>query len=400
MIELSAWPQIADDEKAAVQDVLSSNRLNYWTGTKCREFEEEWSALHDGQRALCLANGSLTLDAALRALGIGPGDEVIVSPRSYVASAMCVVMSGAIPVFADVDATSGCLTAETVEAVRSEKTKAIIPVHISGWPCNMDEMMSWADTFGISVVEDCAQAHGGSWNGRPLGTFGDIGSWSFCQDKIMTTGGEGGMLCVRDEALWKRIWSIMNHGKDYDKSTSPRSHDEPKGFRWTIKNCGTNMRMTEMQAAIGLCQLQKLDQWSNIRHRNSLILAKSLSEITELYVPEIPAGHACYRCVAYTTGSQASQVRDHLLDTLQEQGIPAMQGACPEIYKEELFELRQFNPAAMNHGQLDHDGRLPVARRLGETSLTFFCHHTIDEHTMHEYASCVSDCIKHMLATS
>ena len=152
---------------------------------------------------------------------------------------MCVVMSGAIPVFADVDATSGCLTAQTAEAVRSEKTKAVIPVHIGGWPCNMDEMMSWADSFGISVVEDCAQAHGGSWNGRPLGTFGDIGSWSFCQDKIMTTGGEGGMLCVRDEALWKQVWSIINHGKDYDKSTRPRGNDEPKGFRWTIKNCGT-----------------------------------------------------------------------------------------------------------------------------------------------------------------
>ena len=400
MIELSTWPQIADDDKAAVADVLSSNRLNYWTGTRCREFEEEWSALHDGRKALCLANGSLTLDAALRALGIGPGDEVIVSPRSYVASAMCVVMAGAIPVFADVDPTSGCLTPQTAEAVRSDKTRAIIPVHIGGWPCDMDQMMSWARKLGIRVIEDCAQAHGGHWNGRPLGTFGDIGSWSFCQDKIMTTGGEGGMVCIRDKALWKKVWSIINHGKDYDKSTSPRGNDEPKGFRWTIKNYGTNMRMTEMQAAIGLCQLQKLKEWVNIRQRNSQILNRVLSEITELSIPEIPLGHACYRFVAYTTGANAEQLRNKLLDILQEQGLPAMQGACPEIYQEEVFGLSHLNPISINRGQLDQDGRLPVARRLGETSLTFFCHHTIDEVTMNNYATSIASCIKKYLQNS
>ena len=400
MKELASWPQISEDERAAVQEVLLSSRLNYWTGTKCREFEKAWTDLHGGGESLCFANGSLTLDAALRVLGIGAGDEVIVTPRSYVASAMCVVMAGATPVFADVDAESGCLTAATVEAVRTEKTKAVIPVHLSGWPCDMDEIMAWANSNKIKVIEDCAQAHGGSWNGRPLGTFGDIGSWSFCQDKIMTTGGEGGMLCVRDNKVWKAVWSLANHGKDYDKATKPRGPDETKGFRWTVRNCGTNMRMTEMQAAIGMCQLKKLARWVETRQRNFRILAESLAEIKALRVPKTPPGHACYRFVAYTRGAKAPQLRDDLLARLQEQGIPAMQGPCPEIYKENAFELRQINPASINRGRLDREGRLPVARKLGETSLTFLCHHTIDEDAMHKYASCVTDCIKQMLAMS
>ena len=203
MDALPSWPVFETDELRAVEDVLRSGRVNYWTGTACRDFEAAWARCHGGLRSLSMANGSLTMDAAIRALGIGPGDEVIVAPRSYVASAMCVVLAGATPVFADVDPDSGCITPESAEAVRSSRTRAVIPVHIGGWPCDMPGFVEWSRTHGIQVIEDCAQSHGGHIAGKPLGTFGTFASWSFCQDKIMTTGGEGGMLSTADEELYK-----------------------------------------------------------------------------------------------------------------------------------------------------------------------------------------------------
>ena len=233
--------------------------MNYWTGDQCKLFERAWSDYHGGMHSLAMANGSLTLDTALRVLKIGAGDEVIVSPRSYVASAMCAVLAGAKPIFADVDANSGNMTVASMEAVRTSRTKACIPVHIAGWPCDMPAISAWAAQHGIHLIEDCAQAHGAHIDGRSVGTWGVFSSWSFCQDKIMTTGGEGGMLCTPDLRLWKKAWQYSQHGKDYDLTHAKVA--EP-GFRWLIEHEGTNLRMTEMQAAIGLCQLRKLDDWA------------------------------------------------------------------------------------------------------------------------------------------
>lgn len=377
-VMLAAWPVFETDELRAVEDVLRSGRVNYWTGTACRDFEAAWARSHGGLRSLSMANGSLTMDAAIRALGIGPGDEVIVSPRSYVASAMCVVLAGATPVFADVDPDSGCITPQSAEAVRSTRTRAVIPVHIGGWPCDMPGFMDWSRMHGIHVIEDCAQSHGGHIAGKPLGTFGTFASWSFCQDKIMTTGGEGGMLSIADEALFKRCWAFAQHGKDHDEATSAPAPGVPGSFRWVVRHEGTNLRMTEMQAAIGLRQLGKLDAWSAARRRNSLIMQEALRGIPGLRVPATPQGHAHYRCVAFTDGPDAARLRNEMLTALHREGIPAMHGSCAEIYLERTFQDRGLAPA---------DGRLPCARRLGETSLTFLVHHTIDEATMRNYAA-------------
>jgi dTDP-4-amino-4,6-dideoxygalactose transaminase len=390
---LPPWPVFEADELAAVDDVLRSGRVNYWTGTTCREFESAWSAAHGGVHSLAMANGSLSMDAALRAIGIGFGDEVIVSPRSYVTSAMCVVLTGATAVFADVDPDSGCMTPATAEAVRSPRTRAVIPVHIGGWPCDMVGFAHWARQHGIHILEDCAQSHGGHIDGRPLGTFGTFASWSFCQDKIMTTGGEGGMLCTSDSALLRRCWSYAQHGKDHDEALTPHESDVPGSFRWLVKHEGTNLRMTEMQAAIGLRQLAKLPAWSAARRRNSLIMQEALRDIPGIRVPHTPAGHAHYRCVAFTEGHDAGAMRNRLLKALHTERIPAMHGSCSEIYMEEAFRRRGFTPAQVGRGPVDRDGRLPNARRLGETSLTFLCHHTIDEALMHEYASRARTCI-------
>ena len=392
-VTIAPWPVFDADELRAVEDVLRSGRVNYWTGTACRDFEAAWSRAHSGARSLSMANGSLTMDAALRALDIGPGDEVIVSPRSYVASAMCVILAGATPVFADVDPDSGCITPATAEAVRSPRTRAVIPVHIGGWPCDMHGFMDWSRTHGIHVIEDCAQSHGGHVDGKPLGTFGTFASWSFCQDKIMTTGGEGGMLCTADEGLFKRCWSYAQHGKDHDAAMAPHAAQIPGSFRWVVRHQGTNLRMTEMQAAIGICQLRKLEVWVAARQRNSRIMQEALRGLPMIHVPATPDGHAHYRCVAFTAGPDAATLRDRALVALQRAGVPAMHGSCSEIYLEESFQRHRATPRALARGTLDADGRLPVARRLGETSLTFLVHHTIDEASMRSYAASAREVI-------
>jgi len=368
---LPSWPLFEPDELAAVDSVLRSGRVNYWTGDQCKLFERAWSDYHSGIHSLAMANGSLTLEVALRVLGVGKGDEVIVTPRSYIASAMSVMLVGARPVFADVDAESGNITVASIEAVRTRRTKACIPVHIAGWPCDMPAISAWGTEHGVHIIEDCAQAHGGSIGGRRVGTWGIFSSWSFCQDKIMTTGGEGGMLCTPDKELWKKAWQFAQHGKDYDLVHSKNS---VPGFRWLVEHEGTNLRMTEMQAAIGLCQLRKLDDWLARRTRNSKIMQEALREVGGLRVPVTPKGHAHYRSMAYEEGGRVA--RDRVLDSLEKGGLFSNVGPCPEIYREPLFVDQGIAPAKP----------LPVARALGEASLAFLVHHTIDEESMRHYA--------------
>ena len=367
---LPPWPIFEADEIAAVDAVLRSGRVNYWTGDQCKLFERAWSDYHGGMHSLAMANGSLTLDTALRVLNIGAGDEVIVSPRSYVASAMCAVLAGAKPIFADVEANSGNMTVASMEAVRTSRTKACIPVHIAGWPCDMPAISAWAAQHGIHIIEDCAQAHGAHIDGRSVGTWGVFSSWSFCQDKIMTTGGEGGMLCTPDLRLWKKAWQYSQHGKDYDLSHAKVA--EP-GFRWLIAHEGTNLRMTEMQAAIGLCQLRKLDDWVDRRARNSAIMQEALRGLRGVRVPSTPAGHAHYRCMAY---AHTATDRPKLLAALVRAGLQANIGSCAEIYREPIFAQHGLAPT----------NSLPVAHALGETSIALMVHHTIDEVTMHRHA--------------
>lgn len=187
-MNLPPWPNYSEADIA--RKVVLSNKVNYWTGTEAREFECEFSESFESTYAIAMANGTV----ALNALGIGAGDEVVVTPRSFIASASAVVNSGARAVFAEVDPVSQNLTAETIEKVLSPSTRAIICVHLAGWPCEMDEILALASAHDIAVIEDCAQAHGARYRGRSVGSLGRVGAWSFCQDKIMTTAGEGGWL--------------------------------------------------------------------------------------------------------------------------------------------------------------------------------------------------------------
>lgn len=365
----STWPAFSDEEACAVAEVIRSNRVNYWTGDIGRQFEREFAAWAGTSYAIGLANGTLALDLALKALGIGAGDEVIVTPRTFIASVSCVVNAGARPVFADVDRDSGNITARTIAPLLNERTRGIIPVHLAGWPCDMDEIMELARAHDLAVVEDCAQAHGASVRGRSVGSIGHVGAWSFCQDKIMTTGGEGGMVTTNDPHLWSAMWSFKDHGKSWD-AIYKREH--PAGFRWVHESIGTNWRMLEVQAVIGRIQLARMADWSARRAAIANRLVDALAPFASgVRVPQPSAAfrHAHYRQYAYVRaeGLRSGWDRDRIIAALNAGGVQVMHGTCSEVYLERAFDALNVRPAQ----------RLPVAAELGATSLMFLTHPTM-----------------------
>lgn len=364
----SPWPSFTTDEIDAVERVMRSNRVNYWTGTECRLFEKEFADWCGARHAIAVGNGTLALDLALKGLGVGPGDEVIVTPRTFIASVSTVINAGATPVFADVDRDSGNITADTIAAVLTPRTRAIICVHLAGWPCDMDPIMSLADQHGLYVIEDCAQAHGARYKGRSVGSIGHVGAWSFCQDKIMTTGGEGGMVTTNDRALWNAMWSYKDHGKSW-QAVYELQH--PPGFRWVHDSFGTNWRMMEMQAAIGRVQLRRMAQWTEARQRHAALISQAASRHAVVRDPQPSAGseHAAYKKYLFVRPEMLGNgwSRDRIIDAITARGVPCQQGTCSEVYLEKAFEATPFRPAA----------RLPVSRELGETSLMFLVHPTL-----------------------
>lgn len=366
----SPWPSFTDEEAASVKGTLLSNQVNYWTGTQCRAFEREFAAWAGTHYAVALANGTLALDVALKAIGIGPGDEVIVTPRTFFASASCIVNAGAIPVFADVDRDSQNISAATILAVLTPRTRAIICVHLAGLPCDMDPIMSLAAAHGLYVIEDCAQAHGARYKGRMVGSIGHIGAWSFCQDKIITTGGEGGMVTTNDRQRWSAMWSFKDHGKSWD---AVYARDHPAGYRWVHESFGTNWRMLEVQAAIGRIQLQRMPAWTARRQANAAKIAAVCRQYAAARVPAVPEGmeHAYYKFYAFVEPGQLGDgwSRDRIVGEIGARGVPCAHGTCPEIYMEKAFDGTGFRPRE----------RLDVARELGETSIMFLVHPTLTD---------------------
>lgn len=367
----SPWPSFSEEEQAAVARVIGSNRVNYWTGEECRAFESEFATWTGTHHAVALANGTLALDLALKALDIGPGDEVIVTPRTFIASISTVVNAGATPVFADVDRNSGNISPATIAPVISDRTRAIIPVHLAGWPADMDGILALARPRGIRVIEDCAQAHGARIGDRRVGSIGDVGAWSFCQDKIMTTGGEGGMVTTDNPAFWSAMWSFKDHGKSW-AAVYERQH--PPGFRWLHESFGTNWRMLEMQAAIGRIQLQRMTDWTERRTSIATRLHAALSAfptVLRVPLPDATMTHAFYRFYAYVRpdGLKPGWDRDRIIAEVVARGVPLYQGSCSEVYLEKAFDGTGWRPAE----------RLPIARELGETSLMFLTHPTLTD---------------------
>jgi dTDP-4-amino-4,6-dideoxygalactose transaminase len=371
---LAPWPYFDEEQIEAAAAVLRSGRVNAWTGSEVTAFEQEFAAWCGTTHAVAIANGSLALSAALLALGVGAGDEVITTPRTFVATASAPVLLGARPVFADLDPDTQAITAETIAPLITPSTKAIVVVHLAGWPADMPSICELARQYGLAVIEDCAQAHGaallidGQW--RSVGSFGDVAAWSFCQDKIMTTGGEGGMVTTNNTELWQRIWSLKDHGKDHQLAASTVDL-RPKEFRWLHTGFGSNFRLTEMQAAIGRIQLRRLPAWQRQRACHAETLMAVLEDHPAVRVPRPPAHvrHGWYKFYAFVneTSLAAGWSRLRILEELSDQGVPAFSGSCGEVYLEDSFKNAGFSPSQP----------LPVARHLGQSSLMFLVHPTI-----------------------
>ena len=374
--QFQPWPSFTQEEADALSRVLLSNKVNYWTGTESREFEKEFAHWADSQYAIALGNGTLALDVALQVLDLKPEDEVIVTPRTFIASISSVINAGAKPVFADIDENSGNISPETIAAVITEKTKAIVCVHLAGWPCDMDGIMALAKQHNLYVIEDCAQAHGAKYKGRSVGSIGHIGAWSFCQDKIMTTGGEGGMVTTNDEALWRKMWAYKDHGKSY---AAVYEKEHPPGYRWLHESFGTNWRLTEMQSVIGRIQLTRMPEWTAQRSKNAhaiLQACKPWEAKGYLNVPimEQTLGfedctHAYYKLYVYVRPDNLPEgwSRDRIIREINELGVPCYSGSASEVYLEKAFDGTGLRP----------EPRLPIAQQLGETSLMFLVHPTL-----------------------
>jgi dTDP-4-amino-4,6-dideoxygalactose transaminase len=371
----SPWPSYSHEEALAVSKVLLSNKVNYWTGQECREFEKEFAKFAGSRYAIAVSNGTTALDLAFVALDLKKGDEVIVSSRTFLASVSSIVNSGATPVFADVSLETQNINAASISRVITSKTKAIVCVHLAGWPCDMDPIMDLAKEFNLAVVEDCAQSHGGKYKGVSVGSIGHIGTWSFCQDKIITTGGEGGMVTTNDHELWSRMWSYKDHGKSWSAVYDTTHHS---GFRWLHNSFGTNWRMTEMQAVIGRIQLKRMEDWNNKRLANANAIWAAARKLKGVRVPNLSCNgcqqncsvkhrcvHAAYKCYIFLEGSE--EARDQILRLINERGVPCFSGTCSEVYLEKAFDNTGFRPNI----------RLPNAKLLGETSLMFLCHPTL-----------------------
>ncbi|KTD06812.1 DegT/DnrJ/EryC1/StrS family aminotransferase [Legionella jamestowniensis] len=364
----SPWPSYTEVDADVLRRVLLSNKVNYWTGNECLEFEKEFAAWVGVEHAIALANGTVALDVALKALNLEPGDEVIVTPRTFIASVSSIILAGAKPVFADVDENSQNITADTIREVLTTKTKAIICVHLAGWPCDMDPIMALADEYGLFVIEDCAQAHGAKYKGRSVGSIGHIGAWSFCQDKIMTTGGEGGMITTNNCNLWATMWSFKDHGKSWDAVYKTTHQSE---FRWLHHSFGMNGRMLEIQAALGRLQLKKMPLWHRQRLDNANQIWNTAMQLPGLRIPPIPTDieHAAYKCYVFINNSELNRnwSRARILEAINKQGVPCYYGSCSEVYLEKAFDNTNLRPIQ----------RLPVAKELGETSLMFLVHPTL-----------------------
>ena len=362
------WPYYDLNDIKTVSDILKSGKVNYWTGNNCIEFEKEFSRIFECKYSVALANGSLALSAAYIAAGLKEGDEIITTPRTFIATSSTAVLLGIKPIFADVDLNSGAITNNSIEKLITKKTKAISIVHVGGWPAEMDKIKDLANAYNLRLIEDCSQAHGAKFRGKNVGSFGDVASWSFCQDKIISTGGEGGMLSTNNKEMWEKVFSLKDHGKNLEKLNKK---DKNLTFRWLHESIGTNMRLTEMQSAIGRNQLRKLDNWNEKRKNNAMILYKSLCDLSSLRIPmpNSEIKHAWYRFYCYLRLSSISDGwnRERIMNEIKEQGVPIFSGSCSEIYLEKCFKDLGLGPS----------DRLKNAKKLGESSLAFLVHPTI-----------------------
>ena len=381
-IKFSEWPKYSKFEIAEASKVIKSGKVNYWTGSKCTEFEELYKKKFKLNYAISVANGSVALDAAVSVLNLTSKDEVIVTSRSYVSTASCLQSTKAKVIFADVDLNSQNISIQDLSKKISIRTKAIICTHLAGWPANILEIKKIINNKKIKIIEDCSQAHGARIQKKYVGSFGDIAVWSFCNDKIISTLGEGGMIACKDRILWKKLWAYKDCGKNYDKIFQKKKNNL---FKWVHDYKGTNLRMTEVQAAVGIIQLKKLENMINKRKFNCDYIWKNIKKNNFIFVPKIDKDifHSGYRCYLTTKNNK---IRNNLIKYLNQFGIDANQGSCPEIYKERRFYNKQQKSIFLKN-----------ANKLGKISISLPSHHLISKKQLLHITSTINDFINNKI---
>ena len=363
----STWPSYPNILVNSISSLFKTGLVNYLIGNNGKSFEKEFSKKMGIKYSAAVSNGSIALEIALLSLGIKKNDEVIVTSRSYNSSASSILRVGAKPIFCDIDSNTFNICTKSLKSKITKKTKAILCVHLYGYPCEIFKIKKIIKNSQIKIIEDCSQAHGAKIKNKPVGCFGTIGIWSFCYDKIISTGGEGGMISTNSKTIYSKIWSLKEIGKDYNKFYKNR---KSINFPYIHDHVGTNARMTEVQSLIGRYQLKNLDSYIRIRNRNALILSSYLNDIKKINIPVIPKNitHAFYR---YTITIQSelknpSNIRNNIIRKIISKKIFCNVGGCPEIYNEKPFNL-----------DLNASKNIKVANIIGKTSISFLVDNTI-----------------------
>lgn len=354
------WPLMNSKMINSVSEVLKSGKLNQWNNSAVKDFEQKFAKYMGCNYAVAVFNGTVALELCIKTLGLKEGDEVIVTPRTFLASASCCAWYGIKPVFVDVDENSQNITLDTIKTAITNKTKAVILVHLAGWPCDLEEICGFCREKGIYTIEDCAQAHGAKYKGKNVGSWGDINAWSFCQDKIVTTGGEGGMITTNCPHLFKRAWSLKDHGKGYDKVFNT---EHPPGFRWLHENIGTNWRMMPIQAVIGGHAVDELELWVQHRRKIATLYNDELKNIEgiRLTIPPDYIYHSYYKYYFFLKPERFYCSRDELIELINKEGVFCQVGSCSEIYKEDA--LKHYAPSNQLH----------ITQKLFKTALLLKC---------------------------
>lgn len=360
------WPQLTNKMVSSVTRILKSGKLNQWNNSAVKEFENKFANYVGSEHAVAVFNGTVALELCIKTIGLKPGDEVIVTPRTFIASATCTAWHDIEPVFVDVDINSQNITLDTIRSAITDNTKAVILVHLAGWPCELEKICNYCREKNIYVIEDCAQAHGARYKNQSVGTWGDINAWSFCQDKIITTGGEGGMVTTNSPSLYKIAWSLKDHGKGYD-AVYNKTH--PPGFRWVHESIGTNWRMMPIQAVIGNHALDELQGWVEHRRKIASIYNNCLKDIrgVRITIPPDHIYHSYYKYYFFLDSSKFKISRDEIIDLINKDRIFCQVGSCSEIYKETA--LKSYTPKQ----------DLKITKMLFETAILLKCDPTVSE---------------------
>ena len=398
---LPDWPQIPEEGIEAVAEVLRSGKINYWTGEQTRLFEAEFAALHEAAEALAVANGTLALELAVRSFGIGPGDEVIVPSRTFIATAGAVVAAGATPVIADIDPQTNALTPLSVAARLTPRTRAVIAVHVGGYPAPVAELRELTDQMDLVIIEDCAQAEGARYSGHAIGTAAHASCFSFCTDKILPLG-EGGVICytegLRQSAAYLQAWAYRDHGHVFGRAQNTRVQERSSQFKYLSDHFGTNARMPEVQGALARVMLRHVSAWHIQRTRNAEVLCGELADFAPAFSPVVlPASrraqgseHAYYRLYFRLdpTALAPGWDRDRVIDAIAAEGAPVQFGSCALIGREQAL-LTLGAP---------RDEDLPGALCANEQSLAFFVHPTLTEADMADIAGAARKVLQKALA--